>query len=601
TERAGSAIKAAYLSSPTTALKKTASDVALAGVEGLVTQPTAVAVDYVRALAQSARTGFRMKPHEFRALASTLDATGLRIRAKGFMKGLRDATELMRSGVDADYVNSTFDLHRVTFRNPVINHAMHAVFNVLEGATKPWYSMHFETSLYARAKLAAIREGLTGKAATARVNALLANPTDEMVVGAVDDASYLTLKNQTALSQFATAGKRKLLQVAQGEIPEPPPAAGPETALQRGKRLGARALSRREVRQTAKALSVASEAVLPFVGVPGSIAGKMIDYSPLGFATTMARQLSPATRSAAGFATGLSRAAAGTAATFTLGYALAREGKLTGATVTPEQRAEGAMPNSIRVDGHWLSLAPLEAVAFPALLAANLHDASKERQAGLLDTAAQVAGTELQELTEQSFLMGIKNLMDAAGDAQHKASRFVAGLVPIPAVSNRLAQATDQTVRAPTTFTQRLEARVPGLSQNVPAMRDVFGEPVTRDGSTASRAAHALLDPFNTQRATPTPLLDELNRLGVQVGRPSRTIHVGRQSVPLTDEQYDAYVEQTGQMTKRALEALMNDPGYAGASDEQRADAMRRVIDQVRAAVRNQAKAEWARTHHDTP
>src|SRR5689334_8600556 len=81
--KAGTAIKAGYLASAKGLIRNVGSNFAFGVLlEDLAIQPIAVAVDHLQALSRSAWTFGRIKPHELRTFASSLDIGGLNAAVK---------------------------------------------------------------------------------------------------------------------------------------------------------------------------------------------------------------------------------------------------------------------------------------------------------------------------------------------------------------------------------------------------------------------------------------------------------------------------------------------------------------------------------------
>lgn len=579
-EQGAAIVKAGYLANPKTFLKNTAGNAAMAGFDTFVQQPTAAALDYLMSVGRSASTGFTIKPHEFRQVASTLSQAGLRYAGQGFKEGTAKAVEYLRTGVDPEFVNQKFDLQHVHVTLPGIGKAVQAVMDVMEASDKPWFGFATNLSLYTRAKVLAIREGLTGDAQTARVNQLLANPTDEMVAGALEDAQYATFKNRTVLGQAAAQIKESFRRAGQS--------ASERLAHPR------RAAAKRVTGQTLYGLS---EVTLPFTSVPTAIAGVALDYSPIGFVKTLALQLPKESRGQASIAQGLAKAGLGTTATFALGYALAKSGKITGSLPTnPSERAEweaeNKQPNSVLFHGRWYSLMPIAPMSLPALLGANLWQASRENpDAGVGAQLGQVAAYEGKTMTEQTFLQGVQQLTDALSDPLRNGPRFAAGLVPVPSLAGQVAAGLDPNVRVTNGVAQQLQRKVPGASQALPPRIDQFGQPVVRHEGGAGGFAKELLDITSSRPAKGDVVTRELDRLRVFPGLPGKTVRMMGQTVQRTPQDMQQLLAAAGPQLHQALAATIANPGYQALPDEQKADVLRKVMEAVRSAANTQFKA----------
>jgi hypothetical protein len=86
-------------------------------------------------------------------------------------------------------------------------------------------------------------------------------------------------------------------------------------------------------------------------------------------------------------------------------------------------------------------------------------------------------------------------------------------------------------------------------------------------------------DPFNVSSVKDDPVARELDRLGVKLAPPSGRTAVAGQ----VTRQEEIEVEQRrGQAVRQALERVMANPRYQRLSDEQRTQALERMIDRAR-------------------
>lgn len=576
-EKGAQLVKVGYLANPRTMLRITAGNTLMAGTEQFVTRPLAAALDYTMAVARSAATGFSVPPSQFREI-NLPSVAGVTFGVKGFQASLAKGLQVMRTGVDPEQLSQQFDARRTNFGNPTVNRALHSFFDFVGAMHGVWYGMAYNLSLFNSAEVAAIREGLTGKARTDRVNQLLANPTDEMHVRALEEAQYAAFRNKTVLGDVATRIKSTLRTAgtSKSEIAKTPRLAAAK-------------------RVTGQSLYGVSELLMPFVQMPTAIAGVALDYSPVGFVKALALELPKETRTQGQLALRLARAGTGTAATFALGYALAKAGKLTGSPPASkaekdEWDAEGKQPNSILVNGRWVSLKWGEPVTLPAILGANIYHAQvthpEDTGAGAL--VGQTLADEGKSLSELPMLTGIKAVNDALEDPERSASRAVTSLVPIPSLVGQVASAIDPTARQAHGVGQQLASRIPGLSQTLPPKLDQFGRPIPRNDGGVPGAAESLFDITQSRAAHGDAVTQEIDRLRAFPGMPSPTAHVMRRPVTRSPAEYNQLLTAMGPALHQALADIIRDPQYQALSDEQKAQALKGVAQSVKRAYESQ-------------
>lgn len=596
TEQAVGLIKTGFLS-PKTILKKTAGDVVLAGVENLATRPLAVAYDYLTALARSAASFGKESPGQLRDLGNTLSIPGLKFGAKGFADGLQKSIQILKTGVDADHVMERMDLQKTTYKNPIVQALYDGVYNALHATVKPWYGFAFNTSLYGRAVALAGKEGLSGTVASARINELLASPTDEMAMGAANDAEYATLTNKTALGDMASNAKSNL------------------------KRASENPKNNAAKRLTAKAGYVGSELTVPYTGVPSAIGGVLVDYSPIGIAKivgTLIQQLGKDAPKEPGLqgklATGAARATIGTAGLWGLGYLLAQKGMLTGSMPTdPKERAqwevEGKQPYSVKIGNTWHSvtgIAPL-GLALP-IMADVVHANDRMEQKGKVATAATdlgvAAGSMGKVLTQQSFLQGVSAITDALNSPENKGGTLLSNLAgsPIPSTVSQVAHGMDATVRKSSSFTDRLQAKIPGAESALPARLNTFGDTVSRGSGGALGVAREMFDITSSRADLSTPVTKEMDRLGVMANPISKTGKLGAQSYTRTTEEQNALASEFGPIKKAVLDQVIASPAYQSADDVHKREALLNVLKSLQSEATHidEARRRGANIPHQT-
>lgn len=572
TEQGVGLIKTGFLS-PKTILKKTVGDVALAGVENLITKPLAVGYDYLASVARSAATFGAKSPAEFRELGNALTPSGAKYGALGFREGLAKSIALLRTGVDVDHVGDQFNLERTTYQNPILKAVTNGVYNALHATVKPWYGLALNMDLYARASINATREGLSGAAKTARINELLANPTDEMALGAVQSAEYATLMNKTALGEAASGIKSRFKQASED----------PKNSLAK--------------RTSAQAAYVGSELVMPFTGVPSAVGGVLVDYSPFGAAKTLAMMAKAAKGDVASEA-GLqgkvalagARATVGTGL-IGLGYVLARKGLLTGSYPTnPAEKAlwqaEGKQPYSFQHDGQWHSLTGMAPLGLAPLVGADVaqyttHQEQHGDPVSATDQAVQGGVAMTHTLTQQSFLQGIATLTDALTDPERSAAREGAQFLtaPIPTVAKQIIHGLDPVTRQQGGFVDQIKGNVPGLEQTLPPKLDQFGTPLTRGPGGLTGVAREMLDITNTRPSTSNPATDEMERLGLGLPSFGRSISLpGQPKGSLSTSDYNAKVQEFGPMKRAMIESVIKTPGYQQLPDDEKKAALENIL-----------------------
>lgn len=163
------------------------------------------------------------------------------------------------------------------------------------------------------------------------------------------------------------------------------------------------------------------------------------------------------------------------------------QGQITGRGPTDKETrdlytAAGWQPYSVRVGDKWLSYLRLDPYATIIGTVADVYDyarlAPSDEQENLGTLTMSTLMALANNFTNKTYLQGLSQVVDALSDPSKIPSvfsRFASAVVP-----NALAQAVelsgDETMRDINGFLERIRSRVPGWSDTVPPMRNLFGE-----------------------------------------------------------------------------------------------------------------------------
>ena len=95
-----------------------------------------------------------------------------------------------------------------------------------------------------------------------------------------------------------------------------------------------------------------------------------------------------------------------------------------------------------------------------------------------------------RSLKDVAFLPTISAMFEMLNNPGARGQTFIDREVGslVPALVRDAAQVADPVVRRPTSAVQAIEARVPGLTQRVPPVVDITGQPVRRPASSLGTA-----------------------------------------------------------------------------------------------------------------
>jgi hypothetical protein len=558
-EQAGALIRAGYLATVKGPIKNALSNTAW-GLTQVAAEPFAVAADVVKAHAQSALTFGRIKPHEVRQLAFGLDKRGRALMGPSIREGLTKARKLWTEGVDLDNAGDKFELRQTVIpKSPVATAFIRRVGHVMEMGDKPFFEFAYQHSLYQRSKLIGIRAGFKGKALGAETDRLLANPTDGMMVGALEDAQYATFKNPTVLGNALADVQSKLRQRAE-------------------KSTGGMKLAS-NIAQAGVAV------VLPFSKVPSAVVSAGVDMTPIGLAKAAVQAAAKDPNHPAVIQKALGRSAV-TASLIAAGMALAKRGDVATEPKNASERAmweaEGKTDYSVKINGRWRQIAWLGPMA-PAFLFGAFHtenSAEKVREGKPSDAgtlAADDAAFVGKVLTEASWLQSVNKIIDAT-KGQGGGQALAGALVPTPAIVGQVRTAVDPSKREVETLTDRTKNATPVVSRTLRPKTSVTGEPIPRRAPGIRGVLESFLDPSNPSTDRSTAVTKELDRLGVTIGQPSSTVRLGREKLHRSRAERAAVRDEAGPWITRALDMVISQPGYEKFTDEQKEKILRSVI-----------------------
>lgn len=489
----------------------------------------------------------------------------------GAGRGFKQAGTAFRLGTPLDMVGRTENPRAFT---GTLTQAIETPTRSLAAEDEFFRAVTHMSDLYGMAVRTAAKEGETGRDLLNRAGQLVENPTEEMLAHASDYARLIRFQDEPGVlgKMFESARQRRA-----------------------GDPIGTRLMK--------SSLRV----IVPFVRTPSSLLRTAIRRSPAGVIES---------RNVADFRAGgarrdlaLSRVAMGSAVTSAMAM-WALDGTITGTGPQDYRRrleleASGWRPNSIKIGNEYISYAGLEPLSILLSTVATMTDRAQATAANdddYLDKAAQMSvalGDVLSDNTWTENLASFFQILGApAGQQMAAFKNFATNLVggaAVPAILRQVNQAYVDPVQRITTgdgslgqrITGRIEAGVPGLSDNLPAARDVYGREVVREGNLGPD----LLSRMRMSTADPDPTVRELQRLSTGehalVGPPGiANINVHGTRRRLTAPEFAAYQHLSGTYILEDMRTQIADPAWKTMTDEERQDEVRRTVRESRANAR---------------
>lgn len=480
---------------------------------------------------------------------------------QGAVDGFGHGARAFRTGEAVD-LTSKIELNQTTaFRGPASY--------VLEGPSRAllaedeWFkSMARVSDIRGMAYRQAASEGLNGQDMIRRAEALVDNPTDEMMETAADYARELTF-------QEPLRGITEKIQGMRG--------------IREGDSIGT---------MTAR---TALRLTIPFIRTPINLLRSALRRTPLGVVSN--RNITDFRAGGAKRDLAIARVTVGTGVTALL-FQLAQEGLLTGSgpqdwRERADLDASGWQRNSFRSGDTYQSFAGLDPFAITAGSIANMvenMDSYSDQEWS--DMVPLMIFGVAENLTNQTWTSGLSDLLAAIRDPERNSDYYVARQVSsvVPAVVRQFNSSSFDTARRDTRgdgslsdrVTGTLTAAIPGLSNSLPQRFDVLGRPVANEGALGPDAISPLFQ--RNVDAESDAIITEARRLGTTIGAPQRRVGDRR----LTAAEFQDYQRVSGQFIREDITAAMTDPVWGQLNDAER----RQEIDIIKRDARRDAREQ---------
>jgi polyhydroxyalkanoate synthesis regulator phasin len=351
---------------------------------------------------------------------------------------------------------------------------------------------------------------------------------------------------------------------------------------------------------------------IPFAKTPGNILDKIVDYSPIGFI----RAAKEAYRGRVGefdqksFVDSIGRAVTGTAV-IVLGYDLAKSGVITGQAdkdkdIASMQRRTGINPYSYNASGALRLIrgenprpkkgdiirtydfaAP---VAVGLAIGADMYASNKDRKAtsNMVVEAIKGGGNTLMK---QSVLQGVTRMVGGYDVMEGVLDTLLqVPLQFVPSLSGQAAKATDDSYRetydpdATQEVANRIKAKIPGMSDDLPAKYDVLGKPI-KSVQGGNSAWNTFINPGVTTEYKPNDIDQMIMDVYKQTGDKTifpRTISAGDSKLTVSGRDFQLNGKELARYQK-----LMGEKTAQGYSEipiddiapEEAAKMMKKVLE----------------------
>jgi adenine/guanine phosphoribosyltransferase-like PRPP-binding protein len=382
-------------------------------------------------------------------------------------------------------------------------------------------SIGYRAELNAQAYRQATREAAAGRIGKEQVRErmaeLLENPPDNIHIAAVDHATYSTFTN--------TPGK-----FAQSWL----------------------GITRK---------FPAMRFIMPFVKTPANI---------FNYAVAQRSPFAPLFRSfredmaAGGARRQLALARVGGGTTIMLATAdLAFNGQITGGgPANPAEKQAlmrtGWQPYSVKIGDRYFSYNRLDPVGSVMGIAADIADITthmdhEDREVDADEAAVYFAATIAGNVLNKSYMRGMSEMVDVLANptmrAESFAQRFAGSFVPTALAE--AARQQDPYRLELNSLLDSMKSRIPGLSKNLPARRDLWGRAISYRSGLGS--IYDAVSPIASRRENPEPIDLEMLKQETYVGGIKRQVMFDGVTVDLTRDEFKGAYSRYAQLAGNTL------------------------------------------------
>lgn len=355
------------------------------------------------------------------------------------------------------------------------------------------------------------------------------------------------------------------------------------------------------------------EIVMPFTKTPANMIARSLDYSPVGLAKGV-KNFYTKGGNPAEYIDEIAKGLTGTAG-IALGVALYKAGVLTGAESDNANKAafdkqNGFLPFAIHVPDTniYYRISDFQPSMMPVITGAawaqtTSGDATAEQ------AAKGAVSTFVNTLADNTNLANVGDLFDNYDGLGGGLWDAVLGLPQsmVPSLSNSITKSTDTTVRNPYDATDpirsqknQIMAKIPSLSQKLPAAYDTWGNEKHRDNA----AFEQFLDPAAFTDQTISRRDVEIQRLYDATGDngvypPSVKNGTTVDDLKLNNVQTSEYQRVAGQLNSQLVDAIMATDEYKQADDTYKAKMLKTAYSIGKEAGKEAANPDYVSTDED--
>lgn len=300
--------------------------------------------------------------------------------------------------------------------------------------------------------------------------------------------------------------------------------------------------------------------IVPFVRTPANIMKYTFERTPLAPLMKGVRADIAAGGSRRDLA--MARIATGTA-TMMVAADMAMNEQITGKGPADRSQREamlrqGWQPYSVRVGDRYYAYNRLDPIGATFGLAADMteilanEDYGIEREKEIDEVMIATTMSIANNVMSKTYLSGLSEFFEAMSDPQRYGEGFFQRLAgsAVPTAVAEVARANDPYMREAQSMLDAMRKRIPGLSDDLPPRRNLWGEPVSYQSGLGK--PYDMFSPIYSRAEKATPIDEEILRLEANITPASRKTSFDGVTIDLSryPEAYSRYVELSGNELK---------------------------------------------------
>lgn len=335
------------------------------------------------------------------------------------------------------------------------------------------------------------------------------------------------------------------------------------------------------------------EGAIPFTQTPANIMMRGVEYSPLGIVKALFGAANKQT--GAQIIEDMAKGLTGTAA-LGAGYVLASMGaakwqRSKSNTAAGLEAEAGEQSGSIMTPWGSYTFDWAQPAAIPLAMGISFYEGLQKKNASKAEALLNAISSGGDTIINMTMLKNIKDLFGGGGSATQKLLGIPVSYVEqaIPSLLGQIAKATDTTKRS--TYDpnpakaelNKIQSKIPGLSKQLPADRDIFGQTQDTGGWFQQ-----FISPGYAKGKTDDPVTKELVRL-YKANKETDFLpkyldgSFSQDGVEyrLSAKELEQLKKDVGQKTLNRMNSVINSPNYRLSTDEVKMKQLRSIVNGV--------------------